>query len=80
MSLGQVLISGIVDLNLKFSLNCLPNAEVPRSPTLQSVKELLLLMTVGEGILRRKLFTCVAEAGNGVVCDYFSSVDQIIKD
>jgi hypothetical protein len=37
-------------------------------------------MTVGEGILRKKLFTCVAEAGNGVVCGYFSSVDQIIKD
>ncbi len=79
MSLGQVLIPGIVDLNQKFSLNRLPAAKGPRSPTLQLVKELLFLMTVGEGILRNKLFTCVAEAGNGVVCGYFSSVDQIIK-
>ena len=80
MSLGQVLIPGIVDLNKKFSLTRLPDAEGPRSPTLQSVKDLLLLMTVGEGRSKKKLFSCVAEAGNGVVCGYFSSADQSIKD
>ena len=80
MSLGQVLTLGIVDLNRKFSFNRLPDAEGPRNPTLQSFKELLLLLTVGEGKLKKKLFTCVADSGNGVVCGYFSSVDQSIKD
>jgi hypothetical protein len=36
--------------------------------------------TIGEGEEKRNVFTCVVEGYNGLVCGFFSSVDQGIKD
>ena len=80
MSMGTVQIPGIIDANTKHELKLLPGADGPRNPTLQSIKDILSLMTVGEGDKKKNLFTCVVEGYNGSVCGFFSSVDQEIKE
>jgi len=80
MSMGTVQIPGIIDPNTKHELKLLPDADGPRNPTFQSIKDILGLMTVGEGDKKKNLFTCVVEGYNGSVCGFFSSVDPDIKE
>ena len=80
MSMGTVQIPGIIDPNTKHELKLLPDADGPRNSTFQSIKDILGLMTVGEGDKKKNLFTCVVEGYNGSVCGFFSSVDPDIKE
>ena len=80
MSSGSAIIPGIIDLNTEYALERLPDAEGERCPTRQSVKNILVLMTIGEGVGKKNIFTCIVEGGNGTVFGYFSSVDPEIKE
>lgn len=80
MSMGTVQLPGIIDPNTKHELKLLPGADGPRNPTFQSIKDIISLMTVGEGDKKKNLFTCVVEGYNGSVCGFFSSVDPEIKE
>ncbi len=53
MSMGTVQIPGIIDSNKKHELKLLPGANGPRKPMFQSIKDIISLTAIGEGVKPR---------------------------
>ncbi len=77
LSTGYANLSGIVDLNTKHALPRCRGADGPRVPTMLSILDCLLMMTVGtEG---KKMLIWAVNTPQGVMV-YFLSSDQEIRD
>jgi stress-induced morphogen len=80
MSTGLALIPGIIDLRTKFKFERHPDAHGDREDCLMSLRDVLMLLSIGQGQAKKKIFTAVVQGGSGTVVGIFSSVDQVVKD
>ncbi len=69
LSLGAASINGVINADLKFLLQLMPDADgKPRDPTQTLVKEVFSMMEVK----CRKIWICLARGSNGSYTGYFS--------
>ena len=76
LSLGGVSINKVIDMDSKFLLRLMPDAEgTPREPTQTSLREVFRLMEV-KG---RKVWICLAKGSSRKYTGYFSSIVEAIN-
>ena len=77
LSMGAAMLEGLIDVDTRFSLRLLPDADGnAREPTETSVREILSLMEISG----HKAWICLSTGQNGVTTGYFSSVVQEISE
>jgi hypothetical protein len=63
LSMGAVLIKGMIDIDTSFMLQLLPGADgKPRTPTTTSVRVVFCLMEINE----KKVWICLSTGSNGM--------------
>jgi hypothetical protein len=61
MSTGTALIPGIIDLNTKYNFGRHPDADGDREDCLMSLQDVLMLLSIGQGQAKKKIFTAVVQ-------------------
>jgi hypothetical protein len=76
LSLGAALINGVINADLKFSLQLMPDADRKlREPIQTLAKDVFSMMEVNG----RKVWVCLARGSNGSYTGYFSSIMELIN-
>ena len=65
LSIGHATLPGILDLDTKYLLPRLPDAEGPREPTEMMLRGVLSMIKIGSS--KKKIWTCVVNTGRGTV-------------